>query len=267
MKNQKKISIITFASAALLFTAGSALAANAPAAASLHDAQAEARLKQMSDYMGGLKSFSADTYVVDEQIMGDGFKLAALRSGSIKIKRPDKLYISRTGVIRDQEVFFDGKNLVIYGKNLKMALTVPVKGDMDAALGTAAETFGKDVQGRDLISSDLYSPLMEVITESANLGVVKIGDRNCRQLAFRTDEVDMQLWVAEGDKPLPCRYTITSKWTHAAPQYTVTFDNWQVNQKLQDSDFTFTAPDGVKKVTVEAFKNALMQEMNNAGGK
>ncbi len=50
-----------------------------------------------------------------------------------------------------------------------------------------------------------------------------------------------ELWVEEGERPLPCRYTITSKWTYGAPQYTVTFTNWQVNPKLAAGDFQFTA--------------------------
>jgi hypothetical protein len=265
MTNQIKKTVIVMTSAALIFAAAGVGAAKAPAEGSLHDADAEARLKAMSDYMGGLKSFSAETYVIDEQIMGDGFKLAALRSGSIKMQRPDKLYLSRTGVILDQEVFFNGKELVLYGKNLKKVLAVPAKGDIDTALDTATEIFDGEVQGRDLLSNDIYTPMMDAITESASLGVVKIGDRECRQLAFRTDEVDMQLWVEEGDKPFPCRYTITSKWTYAAPQYTVTFVNWQTDPKFAAGDFTFTAPKGVEKVDVEAFKKAIAREIKGGG--
>ena len=100
---------------------------------------------------------------------------------------------------------------------------------------------------------------MEPVEESAYLNAVEIGGVSCRQLAFRTDEVDWQLWVEEGPRALPCRFTITSKWVYGAPQYTVTFTNWEVNPDLPASGFKFTAPDGVKSVTVEKFRQLFRQ--------
>ena len=67
MPNQIKKGIIAAVTAALMFTAVSAAAADKPVSANLHDAEAEALLKKMSDYMSGLKSLSADFYVFDEQ--------------------------------------------------------------------------------------------------------------------------------------------------------------------------------------------------------
>ena len=38
------------------------------------DPQADALLKEMSDYMGELSSFTFDFFVDDERIMSDGYK-------------------------------------------------------------------------------------------------------------------------------------------------------------------------------------------------
>ncbi len=258
----KKITVASALAATLLLGAGGSAVAGDSGASSKLDPQADALLKNMSDYMAGLKSFSADTYVFDEQIMGDGFKLSILRSGSVKMQRPNKLFVTRKGMLRDQEVFFDGSRLLVHGKGLGASIEVPVSGDVDAALDAATETFGAELPARDLLSTDAYTPMMEPVEESAYLGTVEIGGVNCRHLAFRTDEVDWQLWVEEGERPLPCRNTITSKWTYGAPQFTVTLANWQVNPKFPASDFEFTAPKGTKSTTVEEFRNMLSQ----AGG-
>lgn len=244
---------------ALLLGAGGAAVAGDSGGTEKLDPRADALLKKMSDHMRMLKSFSVDAFVVDEQIMGDGFKLSVLRSGSIDLRRPNKLHVTRKGMLRDQEVFFDGSKLMVHGKRLGIAVEVPVTGDVDAALDAATETFGAELPARDLLSTDAHTPLMEPVTESAHLDTVEIGGVTCRQLAFRTEEVDWQLWVEEGDRPLPCRYTITSKWTYGAPQYTVTFTNWRVNPDLPDGVFEFTAPDGTKSLTVEAFRKSLEQ--------
>ena len=260
MANQIKKGVVSAIIAVLVSAAVIATAADKTVTANLHDAEAEALLKKMSDFMSGLNSLSADLYIFDEQIMGDGFKLSLLRTRSIKIQLPNKLYISGEEALQDQEVFFNGSNLVVYDKNLGMFIDIPIKGDLDTAMDTATGIFGAELPGRDIFSRDAYTPLMDAITESSSLSSVKIGDAICRHLAFRTDEVDLQLWVREDGQPLPCRYTITSKWTLGAPQYTVTFSNWQVNQDLPDSDFSFSAPVGTQKTTIDEFRKAIEQE-------
>lgn len=227
---------------------------------SLRDPQAEARLKDMSDFMGQLSGFSADALVSDERIMADGFKLSVLRSGSLKVQRPDKFFFERRGLARDQAFYFDGKQLGILANRLGLAVELPVSGDIEVALDTLTLTLGAELPARDLVSADLYQPLMEPVQESAALGVVEINGVACRQLAFRTDEVDWQIWIAEGDQPLPCRYSITSKWVYAAPQFTVTFSDWQINPRFTETDFQMAVPEGIETVDVEIFVEKLSQE-------
>lgn len=246
--------------APLLAIATGGIACAAMASDDERDPAAEALVKKMSDYMGGLTSFSADAAVVDEMIMGDGLKLSALRSGAFKLRRPDHFYMARKGTVRDQEIFYDGKRFTVLAKNAGVALELPAEGDVDVVLDKATEVFGAELPGRDLLSVDAYTPLMEPVTASAALGLVDIDGRSCRHLVFRTDEVDWQLWVEEGDRPLPCRYTITSKWTYAAPQYSVTFSNWAVDPELADDVFRATIPDGVQSVSPEVLRKKIEEE-------
>jgi hypothetical protein len=245
--------------AALLMTSGTAQADDS--ASALRDAEADARFKAMSDYLAGLEAFSADAMISDEQIMTDGFKLDAMLSANVKVRRPDGLRVQRKGMVRDQEVIFDGERAVVFGKRLGRFMALDAKGDLDAGLDAITEALGAELPGRDLLSADPYTPLIEPVTESAYLGTVEIHGRTCRHLAFRTDEVDWQLWVQEGDQPLPCRYAITSKWTYGAPQYTVTFSNWQINPTLADSEFEFSPPEGVQEIDVQGF----VEMMQSAG--
>jgi len=254
--------IATAVTAALMLGISAVAVAGDSGSATKLDSQADALLKKMSDYMGGLKSFAVDAYVVDEQIMGDGFKLSVLKAGSIKVQRPNKFFIEHRSMLGDQEAFFDGSHLIVHGKDIGMFIKVPVSGDVDAGLDAVTETLGAELPGRDLLSTDAYTPLMEPVEESAHLGAVEIGGVTCRQLAFRTDEVDWQIWIDEGERALPCRYTITSRWVYAAPQYTVTLTNWRVNPGFSANDFKFTASDGTKSTTVEKFRSSLKQ----AGG-
>jgi len=217
------------------------------------DPKADALLKKMSDFVGGLKSFSTDVSAIEEKILADNFKLAFSRQGTIKVQRPNQFALSRHGLVLDLGVVYNGKELVIHGKNIDAYLTIPVEGDIDAGLDAGAEATGGALPARDLLSGDSYTPLMEPVEKMVYIGKVPMGDVVCHQIAARTAEVDWQIWIQDGDTPLPCRYSITSKWLAAAPEYSVNFSNWQLNPKLPASDFDFSAPKGAKAMTVEEF--------------
>jgi hypothetical protein len=67
-------------------------------------------------------------------------------------------------------------------------------------------------------------------------------------LAFRTPSIDFQVWVQDGDKPLPRKYVITTKWMTGAPQNGVELTDWNLAPRIDDTVFTFTPPAGARKI-------------------
>jgi len=67
-------------------------------------------------------------------------------------------------------------------------------------------------------------------------------------LAFRGSEVDWQIWIEDGDKPLARKFILTSKQVKGEPEFTVVIRSWDVTPKLTDKDFTFTPSKGAKKI-------------------
>src|ERR1700719_3765143 len=76
-------------------------------------------LKAMSDYTAAQKSISATFDSDIEIITPDLQKIQFTSSGQIKLNRPDKLRIRRTGGYADVELVYDGKTLSLYGNNAK----------------------------------------------------------------------------------------------------------------------------------------------------
>ena len=59
---------------------------------------------------------------------------------------------------------------------------------------------------------------MEGVVDGKDLGSGVIDGVECDSLAFRTEEVDWQIWIAHGDRPYPCRFVITTKQLTNRPQ-------------------------------------------------
>jgi hypothetical protein len=98
----------------------------------------------------------------------------------------------------------------------------------------------------------LYNNAAEKMLKEATSGFVVgqsiVGSVKCTHLAFRGAEVDWQVWIEDGAKPLPRKFMITSKQVSGAPQFTALIRSWDLAPKLSNQEFSFTAPKGAKKI-------------------
>jgi hypothetical protein len=210
------------------------------------DPDAQSLLAGMANYLGGLQSFSVEYSTVDEIVTPGGEKLQFLHSGEIIVQRPNKLYATRVGAAGTSEIFLDEKGLSLYGTNVNAYLQLDAS-SIDAAVD-AVRKLGYDAPGADLLASKPLDNPMTDISSGTYVGDTFIDGVKVHQLAFRGAAVDWQLWVTSGDKPLPLRYVITTKWLSGAPQYTLEFRNWNAAPHIDAARFTFVPPQGAKRL-------------------
>jgi hypothetical protein len=86
------------------------------------------------------------------------------------------------------------------------------------------------------------------VTDIKDLGSGVIGGTECDHLAFRTKELDWQIWIAHGDRPYPCRYVITTKEIDQAPQFSIQIRSWSAGDDVASIDFSFKAPADAEKL-------------------
>ena len=89
---------------------------------------------------------------------------------------------------------------------------------------------------------------MPEITNAKDLGSGVIDGVECDHLAFRTKDVDWQMWIAQGERPYPCRYVITSTKVSGAPQYSIELRAWKTGAEVASDRFAFKAPPDVRKL-------------------
>ena len=74
----------------------------------------------------------------------------------------------------------------------------------------------------------------------------------CDHLAFRNTDVDWQLWIEIGGRPIPRKYVITSKAVTGGPQYTLRIKDWKTDVPIAADSFSFKPPADAKKVEFAA---------------
>lgn len=208
-------------------------------AASAADADAKKLVKTMSDYLAAEKaiSFSYDTNL--EVVTVDHQKLLLASSGKIEMGRPDKLQVTRFGGFANVEVAFDGKTLSLLGKNANLYAQAEVPGTINHLIDELRDKLHRPIPGADLLLPDAYDELMRDVVDVKDLGSGVIGGVECDHLAFRTKEVDWQIWIAQGEHPYPCRYVITASQVDQGPQYSIQISDWKTGTDVVANDFGF----------------------------
>jgi len=220
----------------------------APTATRADEAAAKSLLKAMSDYLAGQKaiSFSYDSNL--EIVTKDKQKLALASSGTVALDRPDKARVTRHGGFADIEAVFDGKMLTLLGKNTNLYAQVDAPGTVDHLVDELRDKYHRPVPGADLLLSNVYEQLMAPVTDVKDLGSGVIGGVECDHLAFRTEEVDWQIWIAQGARPYPCSYVITSKLVADGQQYSIQVRDWKTGNEVTLDDFGFKNAMNAKKI-------------------
>ena len=112
-----------------------------------------------------------------------------------------------------------GKTATLLGKNANVFAQVEVPGTIDHFIDVLRDKYERPVPAADLLMSNPYDEVMPMVVDTKDLGSGVIRGIECDHLAFRTEEVDWQIWIAQGERPYPCRLSITTNKMAGAPQY------------------------------------------------
>ena len=246
-KNMKKRIILALLTLTLVGTL-----AVAPGGTLAQERDAKAILKAMSDYVSGQKTielaFDSDIEIITPQLE----KIQFTNSGEALLRRPNKLRAHRVGGYADVELFFDGKTVSIYGKNINGFAQFDVSGSIDQLITALRHGHGVALPGADLLMTNSYDLLVAEIQEAKHIGRGVIDGVECEHLAFRNFDTDWQLWVEAGKHPIPRKLVITSKTLSGGPQYTLRVKKWKTDIDPSPGEFAFTPPDGAQKLDPNA---------------
>jgi hypothetical protein len=220
--------------------AGATAATKAPAG----DARAEQLLKQMSDYLAGLRQFRVRSSSTDEIVTTSGQKVQVAADSDVTVHRPNALTSAQVGSTEGLAFYYDGRAMSLYCKMDNSYGTVKAPPTIDATLDELDKKYGIDAPGADLLYSNAYDVLTEQVKGGQYLGLETIDAVPAHHLAFQGDKIDVQVWIKDGSEPLPLRYVITTKTMKTYPQFTVQLSHWEPQAAVSDSAFKLEPPSG-----------------------
>ena len=206
------------------------------------DPQADRLLRAMGSYLGNAPGFSFRVDEVAGQVLESGAKVQNEVSNRVAVRRPDRFRANSDGDYGAQRIWYDGRSLVVMDYDRMQYQRAEAPQTIDLALDYAATELGLVAPLADLIYSDSYKVLSEHVESGEYLGLHKVRGRDAHHLLFRQQNIDWQIWIAEGWAPLPLKVVIDYKAEPGRPQFIAWISDWDFSVYLPDSLFRADLP-------------------------
>ncbi len=217
--------------------------------------KADEILKKACACLADLKQFGVKVEETFDEMNDSGQKIQLCNRREVLVRRPNSLFARSEGDTTNRLFYYDGKAITLFDPTAKVYATNEVPATLDAMFDFLHEKLGFSIPTAELLFSDPYKVLTEQVEEGAYVGLHHVGEKKCHHLAFQQRQIDWQLWVDAGDKPLPLKFLLTYRRMPGEPQFTTVFE-WDVSAKIAEDAFLFKPPADAKKIEFLNQKNA-----------
>jgi len=216
-------------------------------------------LERAADFLAAQSSFSVIADVSFDVQQSDGRLLEFGSRREIALRRPDRFRVREARRDGDaRTIYFDGTTLSMDLPGHRAFVQIERPGTLYAALDHLMKDVGAPVPLADLFSENLAAPLVKKISSGYFVGPSEVAGRPCEHVAFRLPEVDVQLWIEQGDRPLIARIVISQKLDAGNPQFRATLHDWDLEPEAPDSLFQFEPAEGSERLAVGALDRGKM---------
>lgn len=243
-----------FASALAQGNASTQGAGDAESASILDDdPQARAILFGMAEFLAAAPAFSVNIRSGYDAIQADGQRIEFGEKRRVTLQRPDRIRIEVQRSDGDSGlVLYDGKSLTAFKADDNVFARLEKNGTVDEMIVYMVRDLRMTLPLARMFLSRFPQSLERMVTNSSLVEEDFLFEVPTDHLAVRSEEVDMQLWVAKGDMPLPRRVVITYRTAPGAPQFWAELSDWNLSPTITTETFSFTPPAGVEQIPLLA---------------
>jgi hypothetical protein len=204
----------------------------------------------MGAYLGSLETidltthFEADLELDNDQTVQVGGTVHYLA------ERPNRLRADLTSDLGSRTFLFDGKSLFVvapqkalYGQLDDVGPTIK---DMLDQISTYTEI---DLPLSELFAWGTSDDPSQLVAEGFLVGAASLDGKATTHWAFRSEEKDFEIWIADGARPLPLKMVIVDATDEHRPRVEVNLE-WNEAPQVAATEFTFVPPSGAKEIPI-----------------
>lgn len=206
-------------------------------------------LSGMADYLAGLPGFKVSLVGSYDTVQESGEKIEFNEIRQVTVSRPNLLRVEqqRSDGANDLLVF-DGKEINVFDSDLGVYAKAPQPGSVDEAVVYFVRDLGMRLPLAAMLSTRLPEELSKRVKSIDYVEYTEILGPPAHHIAARGNTVDIQVWIADGERPLPLRIVLTYKTEPGLPQFRALFLNWDEKSPAASDVFRFEPPAGAKQI-------------------
>ena len=242
---------------------GGTVSAEAQARVEAYTADVVASIKRAGDFLAAQESVSFQADIAYDVLQANGQMLEFGATRDYLMRRPDRLRIE--AITRDGEVmqlFFDGQSILVDMPNEDAYIQIEKPGTFYAATRYLVDELGAPGPLNEFISENFAPGVEEQIESGFYVQRVLLDGQICEHLAWRSAKVDVELWVREGEEPVPCRVVITYRNAEGRPRFAADFHDWNFSPEVDDELFSFIPPESAERLQAQV----VIREQSEALG-
>jgi hypothetical protein len=207
----------------------------------------------MADFLGKTQRLSVTVQAAYDTVQASGQKIEWNEVRTLTLNRPDRLRMeaeksngARTLVI------FDGKQINAYDEVGRAYAQTFQPGGVDETLVYFVRDLGMRMPLAVFFLSRAATELDRRVQSVQYVEKTGILGAPAHHLVGRTDSVNFQIWIADGDQPLPQHVVLTYPAAPGQPEFRARFSAWNLAPESADSRFTFTPPADASRIPFAA---------------
>lgn len=210
---------------------------------------ASAILQKMAKQLAQAPGFSVTIFSDYDAIQQDGQSIAFRNKHQVSLQRPSQLRIDATRSDGDQDMaLFDGKTLTAYKSGDNVYAQVEKPGTVDGAVVYMVKDLQMTIPLARILMTTLPQELDALVASSSYIEKDVLSDAPTDHIVASLPDVDVQLWVTEGEQALPRKAIITYKHVPGHPQFRAEFVDWNLAPTFQPEIFSWTPPKGTEQI-------------------
>ena len=211
-------------------------------------------LKEMSNFLMTAKTLAITSQGTMDAVTNDGQRIQLDGTTQYKIRRPG-FVIDYDSTIKSRRFIYDGKTFTVYSPKLGFYATVPAPATNREVLDKIYSKFGIALPLEDLFrwGDGSQADRIPALKSAYEVGTATIDGVLTDHFAFREADVDWEVWIQQGDQPLPRKFVIINRNDPAKPTFTARLD-WTINPNFTDADFAFVPDANAKRIQLADYK-------------
>jgi len=215
--------------------------------------EAIAELEKMGAFLRTLTTFAVEGVGSTEEALTTGQKIQYPGIIDLLATRPNRLRANVYSTRKRREFFYDGKTFTVFAPRQGFYATIDAPPTIKELLDKAEDRLGLVLPLSDLFELGIDPALTAKITSGFFVATDVVGDEVCNHYAFRQPGVDWQIWIRDGDQPLPCKWVITGTEATDQLDYEMEF-TWDLAPEVPANAFSFVPPEGADRINMASIK-------------